>query len=205
MNEEHKQFLAHLQEHDPRLAKVVSDHGPLPWPEQRPHLEALLRAIVGQQVSTQAAKTIFWRFMELFPSASLSPESLTAMTYEQLRSVGLSNQKTLYVKAVAEAWLQSPNVYSKLDSLSQEEVIQSLTAIKGVGVWTAQMFLMFTLRRQDVFAPGDLGLKKAMANLYGLAMNSPERAFSSVAARWSPYRSLASLHLWHSLNPNQPK
>ena len=198
MNDAHSQFLAHLDREDPDLASLVRAQGPLEWPEPRPHFEALVRAIVGQQVSTQAAATIFNRLVELV-QADFAPGRLLARSEEELRSVGLSRQKVTYVRALSTAWEESPERFEHLAALSDEEVCAALTSIKGIGIWTAQMFLMFTLQRSDVFAPGDLGLKKAMANRLGLAMESPERAFAMRAERWSPYRSWASLHLWRSL------
>jgi DNA-3-methyladenine glycosylase II len=180
------------------MAELVRAQGPLEWPEPRPHFEALVRAIVGQQVSTQAATTIFSRIADLV-ERELTPERLNAFSDATLRGVGLSRQKVAYVRALAAAWLEDPERFEHLRALSDEGVCSALTSIKGIGVWTAQMFLMFTLQRPDVFAPGDLGLKKAMANRLGLAMESPERAFAVRAERWSPHRSWASLHLWRSL------
>lgn len=199
MNDEHQAFVAHLIQADRTLLQLVEKHGPLAWPNPRPPFEALLRAIVGQQVSTQAATTIFGRFEGLLQGASWTPELLLSWEIERLRGVGLSSQKVRYVRAVAEAWMEHPDTYSKLDEFDDAKVVSALVDITGVGVWTAQMHLMFTLRRPDVFAPGDLGLKKAMANLYGLAMDSSEKSFSDKAQAWSPFRSLASLHLWRSL------
>jgi len=200
MNDEHHAFVAHLMRADSTLLQVVKRQGPLNWPGPRPPFEALLRAIVGQQVSTQAAATIYKRFEGLVDGSSWTPELLLRMETERLRGVGLSGQKIRYVRAVAEAWQTEPTTYSNLHKLEDQEVINALVAITGVGVWTAQMYLMFTLRRPDVFAPGDLGLKKAMANLYGLAMDDAEKSFSKKAEAWSPFRILASLHLWRSLD-----
>ena len=198
MNDVHTQFLAHLDREDSELAALVRAQGPLEWPEPRPHFEALVRAIVGQQVSTQAAATIFNRLAALV-QADFAPHQLLSRPKEELRSVGLSRQKVAYVHALSTAWEEAPERFERLAELTDEEVCAALTSIKGIGIWTAQMFLMFTLQRPDVFAPGDLGLKKAMANRLGLAMESPERAFAVRAERWSPYRSWASLHLWRSL------
>ena len=198
MNVAHAEFLAHLDAVDPKMAELVRVQGPLDWPEPRPHFEALVRAIVGQQVSTQAAATIFNRIADLV-ECEFTPQLLNAFSDATLRGVGLSRQKVVYVRALSAAWMEDPERFEHLGTLSDEGVCAALTSIKGIGVWTAQMFLMFTLQRPDVFAPGDLGLKKAMANRLGLAMESPERAFVVRAERWSPHRSWASLHLWRSL------
>lgn len=176
----------------------MRDQGPLNWPEPRPHFEALVRAIVGQQVSTQAAATIFNRLAELV-QGEFTPERMLSLPEASLRGVGLSRQKVAYVHALSTAWMAEPTRFECLDELSDDDVCAALTSVKGIGIWTAQMFLMFTLQRPDVFAPGDLGLKKAMANRLGLAMESPSRTFAVRAERWSPYRSWASLHLWRSL------
>jgi DNA-3-methyladenine glycosylase II len=198
MNDAHAEFLAHLDAVDAELAHLVRAQGPLEWPVARPHFEALIRAIVGQQVSTQAAATIFNRVAGLV-GGEFTPVRMHALSDESLRSAGLSRQKVSYVRALSEAWSDPSRSFSQLEQLPDVDVLGLLTSVKGIGIWTAQMFLMFTLHRPDVFAPGDLGLKKAMANRLGLAMDSPERAFSDRAARWSPYRSWASLHLWRSL------
>ena len=201
MNVDHPAFLVHLAQADPILHNLVQAQGELAWPAQRPHHEALVRAIVGQQVSTRAAATIFDRVQALYPTGHITPCGTLDLSVETLRSAGLSQQKVRYVHAVAQAWSDEPHRYEHLAELSDEDVLEALTRITGVGVWTAQMFLMFTLRRPDVFAPNDLGLKKAMANLDGLAMADSNRKFDAFAERWSPYRSWASLHLWESLKP----
>lgn len=198
MNEAHREFIGHLDRVDPLMAKVVRAHGPLDWPTPRPPFEALLRAIVGQQVSTRAADTVFERVVAAFGGA-LTPVGLLELPEDALKAAGMGRQKVAYANALATAWIDDASTFSALHDLSDEDVVAALTQIKGIGKWTAQMFLMFTLQRPDVFAPGDLGLKRAMANLLGLAMDRPDRDFAEAAARWAPYRSRASLHLWHSL------
>ena len=201
MNVDHSAFLVHLAQADPILHEIAAGHGELTWPKQRPHLEAMVRAIVGQQLSTRAAATIFDRVHGLFSGRDITAQGTLALSTDALRNAGLSQQKVRYMQAVAAAWIAEPGLYGQLHNLSDEAVVEALTRITGVGVWTAQMFLMFTLRRPDVFAPNDLGLKKAMANLYGLAMADSNQKFDAFAQRWSPYRSWASLHLWESLKP----
>ena len=204
MNAIHKEFIAHLQQVDPILHEIAAKHGELPLPEPQDSFTALCRAIIGQQLSTRAAATIFqrfqsWALMELSGNGNL-PNLIQATDDQTLRSLGVSPQKLSYLRALSQAWIEHPKSYFQLDDKSDEEIVRILCDIKGIGEWTAQMFLIFTLHRPDVFAPGDLGIKKAMGNLYGIHMASSISAFSDRAKVWSPYRSLACLHLWRSLD-----
>lgn len=200
MNELHAAFIAHLSKTDSVLLNEVEHHGELPWHPKRPHFDALCRAIIGQQLSTKAAATIAMRFEAWADNAGgLRPDVVLNASLNELRTLGLSGQKTTYIVALAEAWKTEPALGS-LEQLDDREVIHLLTAIKGIGEWTAQMFLLFTLRRPDVFAPRDLGIKKAMERLYGLSMASSDRELVAFSERWSPYRSLACRHLWQVLD-----
>jgi DNA-3-methyladenine glycosylase II len=200
MNELHAAFIAHLSHSDPILLQEVNRHGELPWPPERPHFNALCRAIIGQQLSTKAAATIAQRFEAWAKGAGgLKPDLLLDVAANELRSLGLSGQKATYIIALAEAWQNDANLH-RLEQLEDMEVVQALTAVKGIGEWTAQMFLLFTLRRPDVFAPRDLGIKKAMERLYGLSMASSDRDLVAFSERWSPFRSLACRHLWKVLD-----
>ena len=206
MNELHEAFIAHLSHADPILLREVERHGELPWQPARPHFDSLCRAIIGQQLSTKAAATIARRFETWSEGCGgLKPDVVLDAAASDLRSVGLSGQKVTYILALAEAWNTQANLH-RLEQLEDEEVIKALTAIKGIGEWTAQMFLLFTLRRPDVFAPRDLGIKKAMERLYGLSMASSDRELVAFAERWRPFRSLACRHLWKVLDAvDQPK
>ena len=200
MNELHAAFIAHLSHEDPILLREVEQHGELPWQPQRPHFDALCRAIIGQQLSTKAAATIAGRFDAWAEGCGgLKPDVVLDAAVSELRALGLSGQKVTYIVALAEAWNTHAELH-RLEQLEDEEVIKALTAIKGIGEWTAQMFLLFTLRRPDVFAPRDLGIKKAMERLYGLSMASSDRELVAFSERWSPYRSLACRHLWQVLD-----
>lgn len=183
------------------MAELVQSMGILQWPEPRPHFESLCRAIIGQQLSTRAAQTIFARFAQWAEdSGGFKAEILLQTDESILRQLGISQQKTNYLIALSESWKDNPEVFEHMDSLSDEEVCAHLTSVKGIGPWTAQMFLMFTLMRRDVFAPGDLGIKKAMNQLYQLPMASSESVWVAQAAAWSPFRSWACLYLWRSLD-----
>ena len=200
MNELHAAFIAHLRHADPILLEEVNRHGEVPWQPERPHFNALCRAIIGQQLSTKAAATIAQRF-EVWAEGcgGLNPDVVLEAAVSELSALGLSSQKVTYIVALAEAWNTQAHLH-RLQQLEDEEVIKALTAIKGIGEWTAQMFLLFTLRRPDVFAPRDLGIKKAMERLYGLPMASSDRELVAFSKRWSPYRSLACRHLWQVLD-----
>ena len=206
MNELHAAFIAHLNKTDSVLLKEVKRHGDLPWLPERPHFDALCRAIIGQQLSTKAAATIAKRLEVWADNAGgLGPEVILDAPVNELRALGLSGQKTTYIIALAQAW-KTDSALDQLEQLEDDEVICRLTAIKGIGEWTAQMFLLFTLQRPDVFAPRDLGIKKAMERLYGLPMASSDRELEAFSERWRPYRSLACRHLWKVLDTdNQPK
>lgn len=203
MNAEHAAFIVHLKIYDSKLLHIVEMNGALTPPIPRDPFVSLVRAITGQQLSTKAASTIFGRLEKLIiESSPFEPHTLLEVSDATLREVGLSGQKVSYIQAVARAWSTDPT-YQKLQDMSDEEVIMALTNIRGVGDWTAQMFLMFTLCRPDVFAPNDLGIRKAMHPLYGIPMEAKPHEWEERARLWSPHRTLACMHLWRSLD--QPK
>ena len=160
----------------------------------------LLEAIVCQQLSGKAASTIFGRFLGLFPKGhSPSPEDIFDQDEDSLRSCGLSHQKASYLKSLAEEIKSSRLVLEELHVLPDEAVITVLTKVKGIGRWTAEMFLIFSLGRLDTFSVGDLGLRTAVSRLYGVDRNNQTK-IEEISKTWSPYRSLASLYLWKSLD-----
>jgi DNA-3-methyladenine glycosylase II len=160
---------------------------------------ALLRAIVGQQLSTKAARTIYLRVCDLFGGSTPSPEQLLEASEEDLRGCGLSGRKVEYVRDLAVHVLDGELELDRLGDLSDEEAIEELVAVRGLGQWTAEMFLLFHLERPDVLSGGDLGIRKAIQIEYGLKeMPTPQRVLE-IGEPWRPYRSLASLYLWESL------
>jgi DNA-3-methyladenine glycosylase II len=162
--------------------------------------DALIRAIIGQQVSTQSARAIYGRLIERFGGRPPTPEQVLADDPEQLRSVGLSRAKLSYLRSLAEHVVDGSLALDRLDDLPDEDVIRELTAVRGIGLWSAHLFLMFTLRRPDVVASGDLGIRRAVMLRYGLeAMPTPAEV-EEIAERWRPHRTLASLFLWRSLH-----
>ncbi|HEY3552568.1 MAG TPA: DNA-3-methyladenine glycosylase [Solirubrobacterales bacterium] len=161
---------------------------------------ALLRAIVGQQLSTKAARTIYLRVLDLFGGTTPSPEQLLDASEEDLRGCGLSGRKTEYVRDLARHVLSGELELDRLEELEDEQVIEEIVAVRGLGRWTAEMFLLFHLQRPDVLSGGDLGIRKAIQIEYGLEeMPTPTRALE-IGEPWRPYRSLASLYLWESLS-----
>jgi DNA-3-methyladenine glycosylase II len=169
--------------------------------EERPNdaYGALLRAIVGQQLSTKAARTIYLRVVDLFGGSTPTPEQLLDAKEEDLRSCGLSGRKTEYIRDLAAHVLSGELELDRLGELGDEEVIEEIVAVRGLGQWTAEMFLMFHLERPDVLSGGDLGIRKAIQVEYGLEeMPTPTRVVE-IGEPWRPHRSLASLYLWESL------
>lgn len=169
--------------------------------EERPSdaYGALLRAIIGQQLSTKAARTIYLRVLDLFGGSTPSPEQLLAAKEEGLRAAGLSGRKTEYIRDLASHVLSGELELDRLDQLSDEEVIEEIVAVRGLGRWTAEMFLLFHLERPDVLSGGDLGIRKAIQIEYGLKEMPPPTRVLEIGEPWRPYRSLASLYLWESL------
>jgi len=193
---------------DPTMAALIERIGKIDLAtrlerrkEERPPdaYGALLRAIVGQQLSTKAARTIYLRVVDLFGGATPSPEQLLEASEEDLRACGLSGRKTEYVRDLASHVLSGELELERLGELGDEEVIEEIVAVRGLGRWTAEMFLLFHLRRPDVLSGGDLGIRKAIQVEYGLGeMPTPARVIE-IGERWRPHRSLASLYLWESL------
>ena len=183
---------------DPKLGVLIQRQSLSPL-EQRgdDYFSALVRSIIGQQVSVAAARAIAQRFTD---KTNLQPEKTLLLSEEDIKAIGLSRQKASYIRDLAQHFADNPNVYNHLDALSDDAVIADLIAVKGIGVWTAQMFLLFTLQRPDVFAPDDGGLQRAMMKVYSWDTLPPKKELVRVAERWQPYRTVASLHLWRSLD-----
>lgn len=206
MNAPHEEIVAHVEYSSPLLAEWMIAHGPMSFPSAKPPFEALCRAIVGQQLSTRAAETVWQRFKDAFLdiTPAEAPQIILQASEEALRQPGLSRSKAIAVRSLAEAFETEPDRYhfAADDSRTDADISKDLMRIKGIGPWTAQMFLMFTLQRPDVFAEGDLGIQKAMGRLSGVDRLSPEECLT-MSAPWSPHRSIICLHLWRSLN-NKP-
>jgi DNA-3-methyladenine glycosylase II len=197
--------LEQLRQADDTLARVIDERGPLDLEARvrgRPAdaYGALLRAIVGQQLSVKAARTIYERFIALFDGRTPTPEELLEVHTDTLRAAGLSGAKAKYVRSLAERMISGDLELDRLDELSDERVTAALVAVKGLGQWTADMFLIFHLGRPDVLPVGDLGVRRAVERLYGLEALPSAAELEALGERWRPYRSLASLYLWASLD-----
>ncbi len=178
------------------MARLIAEFEKPAFRKESNYFEALVRAIVYQQLSGKAASTIYKRFKDLFFATKyLSPQDVLIKTHEQLRAVGLSNQKAAYIHNIAAAF-NSGAVTQNIDSLKDEEIIEKLTTIKGVGPWTAKMFLMFTLHRPDVFPVTDLGVRKGFQLFCGLDELPDPDSMIITAEPWRPFRTLASWYLW---------
>jgi len=191
----------HLKRVDPRLRRVIERVGPYrPRPQSEgEHLDHLIRAIVYQQLAGAAAATIHGRLLALYGNRAPTPAQLLATRPARLRRAGLSPQKLGYIRDLARKVASGAVPLDTLPERGDDDVIEALTEIKGVGTWTAQMFLMFRLGRLDVLPVLDLGIQKAMRRAYGLrGMPSPAR-MEKIAAPWRPYRTVACWYLWRSL------
>lgn len=201
---------AHLRRADPVMARLIDEHGgPLPLePDSRGRPEdpygALVRAIAGQQLSVKAAQAIWRRLIARFDGVTPTPEQILADDPDELRvAAGFSRAKVVYLRSLAEHVVTGELALDRLDQLSDGDVIRELTAVKGIGEWSAHMFLMFTLHRPDVLAVGDLGIRNAARDAYGLAAAPKPAELEAIAEPWRPYRTRACLYLWRSLD-NEP-
>ena len=190
---------------DPVLAGVIRRVGPCRMAERQraDHLTALVGAIVGQQLSTKAAATIFGRLVALFPDGDLRPSAIGAASDEALRGAGLSGQKVGYLRDLSARIMDGRLQLDELEALPDEHVIERLTAVKGFGRWTAEMFLMFRLHRPDVLPAGDLGIVNAISRLYRLRKRPDAKRILKIGEAWRPYRSVASGYLWESLRESR--
>ena len=197
-----------LAKGDPTMAALIERIGEIDLEtrlrrrsEERPAdaYGALLRAIVGQQLSTKAARTIYGRILDLFDGSAPAPEQLLEAEESDLRAAGLSGRKVEYIRDLASHVIDGELELERLGELSDEEAIEEIVAVRGLGRWTAEMFLIFHLERPDVLSGGDLGIRKAIQIEYGLKeMPTPEKVLE-IGEPWAPNRSLASLYLWESL------
>ncbi|HUD05982.1 MAG TPA: DNA-3-methyladenine glycosylase [Candidatus Saccharimonadales bacterium] len=185
-----------LQKLDPKLGEIIELQKPVSYTSREGYFFSLCRSIVGQQLSVPSAAAIFARLEEI---TNLKPDKVAEISEAQIKQIGLSKQKASYLIDLARHFRDNPEIYDHLERSSDQEVIDELTAVKGIGVWTAQMFMMFTLLRLDVFAPDDIGLQRAIKELYGFKETPSKQKLEDIAERWKPYRTVACWHLWASL------
>jgi len=191
--------LRHLRRKDPVLREVIKRAGPFRCRFVKNRFQALVYAIISQQISGKAAESIRNRLKAYLAPRQISPQSLSRLTSEELRKVGMSPQKAKYLLDLATRVASGQLRLDRISRLPDDQVIDALTQVKGIGEWTAQMFLIFSLSRPDVFPHGDLGVRVAIKNLYGLD-DLPDKELSHrIAEPWRPYTSIASWYCWRSL------
>jgi DNA-3-methyladenine glycosylase II len=219
-----RRAVTHLKKADPIMRAIIERIGPFRMQFGSPEFHSLAEAIVYQQLNGKAAETIFKRFAAL-AGEPLTPEGILKLSDEQMRGAGLSKQKSAYLKDLAAKTSSGLLNFARLSVLTDAEVIEHLTQVKGIGVWTAQMFLMFTLKRENVLPTGDFGVRMAMYKHYldvqradvqrakavgksaaakkgrkkKIKLPSPEQ-MEKIAKSWAPYRSVACWYLWQSLD-----
>jgi DNA-3-methyladenine glycosylase II len=194
-----RKAINHLKKSDPVLRAIIERVGPCRMEFGPPEFHSLAESILYQQLNGKAAATIFARFVALAGDPP-TPEGILKLSDAQLRSVGLSKQKSTYLKDLSEKTKAGLLDFARLGDLPDEEVIAHLTQVKGVGVWTSQMFLMFTLKRPDVLPTGDYGVRAAMKKHYKKRKMPKPKDMEKIARAWSPYRSVACWYLWRSLD-----
>jgi DNA-3-methyladenine glycosylase II len=193
------QAVRHLKKSDPVLRAIIERVGPFRMEFSEPKFHSLAEAIVYQQLNGKAAETIFKRFAAI-AGEPLAPEGILKLTNEQMRGVGLSKQKSAYLRDLAERTHRGELDFSRLPHLPDEEVVEHLTQVKGIGVWTAHMFLMFALRRPNVLPTGDFGIQMAIKKNYKKRKMPKPAQMEKIAKPWEPYRSVACWYLWRSLD-----
>ena len=191
--------ILHLKKSDPVMRKIIERVGPCKMQFGEPVFQSLAEAIVYQQVNGKAAATIYQRFAAV-AGDPLTPAGILKLKPEQMRSAGLSKQKTSYLFDMAERAHRGELDFSLLPKMSDDEVIEHLTQVKGVGVWTAHMFLMFSLRRPNILPTGDYGVRMAIKKAYKKRKLPTPEVMEKIAKLWEPYRSVASWYLWQSLD-----
>ncbi len=194
-----RKAILHLKKADPVLGVVIERVGAYRIEYRDPDFQTLVRSIVYQQLSGKVARVIFNRLAALLPEGKITPEALLKLRPAKMRRAGLSKQKTAYIRDLARKTVRGKVRFEALHELPDHQVIEHLTQVKGIGVWTAHMFLIFALRRPDVLPTGDLGVRSAIRKAYGLEELPHPKQMEELAASWRPYCSVASWYLWRSL------
>jgi DNA-3-methyladenine glycosylase II len=194
-----KEAITHLKRTDPVLGRIINRVGDYGIEFRSPDFGTLVRSIVYQQLSGRVASVILGRLVKAV-GGKLTPASILKLRPARMRALGLSGQKTAYIRDLARHTRDGRVLFEELPVLSDEEVIERLTAVKGIGEWTAHMFLIFALRRTDILPTGDLGVRAAIRKAYGMADLPKPAEIETLAARWRPYCSVATWYLWRSLD-----
>lgn len=193
--------LAHLSAHDPIMRRLIADFPAPAFEKHDNYYQELVDSIISQQLSVTAARAIEGRFKALFDGAFPSPEQILTVDVETLRGVGFSRPKARYVQDLARKIIDGDVAFDDLDSKTNQQIIDELTVVKGIGEWTVHMFLMFCMTRLDVLPVGDLGVRNGVTKLYGLAQQASPDDVRRVAEtnNWRPYETVASWYVWQSL------
>lgn len=193
----HKMALKDLSNADQRMGKLIEKFGPPNFNLMNNYYESLVRSIVYQQLSGKAASIIYERFLDLFVfDIYPEPKDILAISIETLRSSGLSYQKVNYIRDLSEKWQDGTMNLTDIDSMTDEEISSELIKVKGIGQWTADMFLMFTLGRPDVFPFGDLGIQKGVMIITNMNRLPTQKEMERKTKKWQPYRTVAAWYLW---------
>ena len=196
-----KKAVGHFKKVDPILYKLAIElrveEGPINHHED--YFVELVDTVLSQQLSGKAAATIFTRLTDLMPKKKITPENLIKLKDEEIRNAGISYAKIKYIKGIAHEIISKNLDLKRFDEQSDQAIKEELVKLKGIGPWSAEMFLMFSLGRPDIFSTGDLGLKNAVKKLYGLKKDPTEQELLNISSRWSPFRTYASRILWRSL------
>jgi len=193
----HNIALRHLSHADKRMEKLIDKFGPPNFNLMNNYYESLIRSIVYQQLSGKAASIIYERFLDLFVfDIYPEPKDILAVSIETLRSSGLSYQKVNYIRDLSEKWQDGTMNLTDIDSMTDEEISSELIKVKGIGQWTADMFLMFTLGRPDVFPFGDLGIQKGVMIITNMNRLPTQKEMERKTKKWQPYRTVAAWYLW---------
>lgn len=193
-----KRAISHLRKSDPVLAEIIGRVGEYRLQFREPNFETLVRSIVYQQLSGRVASVILGRLVDAV-GGEVTPANILKLRPARMRKLGLSGQKTAYIRDLARHTRDGAIVFEELPALPDAEVIERLTKVKGIGVWTVHMFLMFALRRVDVLPTGDLGIRNAIRKAYNLPEMPAPKDVEAMAERWRPYCTVASWYLWRSL------
>jgi DNA-3-methyladenine glycosylase II len=195
-----RKAILHLKRADPVMRAIIDRVGAYKIQYREPSFETLVRSIVYQQLSGKVASVILGRLIALLTEGKVTPEAILKLTPARMRKAGLSKQKTAYIRDLARKTNKGLVKFEALGEMSDQEVIEHLTQVKGIGVWTAHMFLIFALRRLDVLASGDLGVRIAIRKAYQLEELPLPKQVEELAAAWRPYSSVAVWYLWRSLD-----
>lgn len=195
-----KKAKKHFKLNDPVLGSLADEVVLTEWGNNDNYFISLVESIISQQLSVKAADTIWKRFLAFLPNGEVDPAFVLDLPDQKIRKAGISWQKISYIKDLAKKTLESGILFEQFDIMTEEEIITELIKVKGIGRWTAEMFLMFSMGRPDVFSYGDLGLRRAMQKLYKLRKEPTEKRAALIANKWKPYRTIACRYLWGSLD-----